>query len=163
MSKGRTVGSLQTTAMMACNCSDVSDGIEILCAILPMSGVPPGADPANYLLGVVFPDENTPKLIGTCAAVDIVVRSVRWPSTRYETRTVSVGGDATTLGTGDCMSRGTCREVDATVFVVGHFLFVRPNKAPQIRLTLKHTTLAPIQPRISASFQCIAVLNLFWV
>ena len=120
MSKGRTVGSLQTTAMLACNCSDlVVGGIEILCSILPMSGMAPGASRGNYLLGVLFPDDLAGPLLGACSAVDIIVRSVRWPATRFETVSVPVG----TLNTGDCMSRGTCREVDATVFVVG-FIFL---------------------------------------
>jgi hypothetical protein len=118
MSKGRTVGSMQTTSMLACNCSDVEGGIIILCAILPMTGLTPGATRSNYLLQALFPDELTPSLIGACASVDVVVRSVRWPATRFETRTVSVGGDSTTLSSGDCMMRGTCREVDATLFVV---------------------------------------------
>ena len=118
MSKGRTVGSMQTTSMLACNCSDVEGGIVILCAILPMAGLTPGATRSNYLLQALFPDELTPSLIGACASVDVVVRSVRWPATRFETRTVSVGGDSTTLSSGDCMMRGTCREVDATLFVV---------------------------------------------
>jgi len=41
LSEGKTSGSMQTTSMMACNCSDTSDGIKILCAILPMTGKHP--------------------------------------------------------------------------------------------------------------------------
>ena len=39
LSEGKTVGSMQTTSMMACNCSDTSNGMEVLCAILPMTGL----------------------------------------------------------------------------------------------------------------------------
>jgi len=46
LSEGKTVGSMQTTSMMACNCSDTSSGIEVLCAILPMTGI--------YILYILF-------------------------------------------------------------------------------------------------------------
>jgi hypothetical protein len=54
-SSGKTAGSMQTTAMLACNCTDtVGIGMVILCSILPMSGVPPEANPEDYLLQVSF-------------------------------------------------------------------------------------------------------------
>lgn len=109
LSGGRTVGSLQTTAILGCNCSDIPGSLEILCSILPYTGIPANTDPSNYLLQVLFPDETTAPLIGSCRDLDISVHSNRFSATRYE---------AQATGSVDCISRGTCREVDATVYVV---------------------------------------------
>lgn len=114
----RTVGSLQTTAMMACNCSNTPAGVEILCAILPLNGLPSARAAPNYLLQVLFPDELTASLIGTCDQVDISVHSNRFSATRYATVPVGLGTSTATLPSPDCVTRGTCREVDATVYVV---------------------------------------------
>ena len=114
----RTVGSLQTTAMMACNCSNTGDGVQILCAILPLNGLPSSRAESNYLLQVLFPDEQTARLIGTCDQVDVSVHSNRFSATRYATTTVGLGTSTATLPSVDCVTRGTCREVDATVYVV---------------------------------------------
>jgi hypothetical protein len=55
-SSGRTVGSMQTTAMLACNCSDDTLlGMRILCSILPMAGVPSEAALGDYLVQVLLP------------------------------------------------------------------------------------------------------------
>lgn len=114
----RTVGSLQTTAMMACNCSNTQNGVEILCAILPLNGLPSSKASSNYLLQVLFPDELTARLIGTCDQVDVSVHSNRFSATRYATVPVGLGTSTATLPSVDCVTRGTCREVDATVYVV---------------------------------------------
>lgn len=120
LSDGATTGALQTTDILGCNCSDVAAGVEILCAILPMSGIPSGAAQSEYLLQVLFPDPITPTTFGGCAGIDVYVKSVRWPFTRYESQTATLGstGASTALPSTDCISRGTCREVDATVWVV---------------------------------------------
>jgi hypothetical protein len=104
--------------MLACNCSDTADGVEILCAILPMSGLPAGASPDRYLLQVLFPDELAARLIGTCDEADISVHSNRFSATRFETQPVGLGSSQATLPSPDCATRGTCREVDATVYVI---------------------------------------------
>lgn len=114
----RTVGSLQTTAMMACNCSNTPAGVEILCAILPLNGLPSRKATSNYLLQVLFPDELLASQIGTCDRVDISVHSNRFSATRYATVPVGLGSSTATLPSLDCVTRGTCREVDATVYVV---------------------------------------------
>jgi hypothetical protein len=114
----RTVGSLQTTAMMACNCSNTPAGVEILCAILPLNGLPSRKATSNYLLQVLFPDELLASQIGTCDRVDISVHSNRFSATRYATVPVGLGSSTATLPSVDCVTRGTCREVDATVYVV---------------------------------------------
>ena len=56
----------------------------------------------------------------TCAGVDLYVKSVRWSYTRYESKTVTLGstGQASTLPTHDCIARGTCRELDATIWLI---------------------------------------------
>ena len=119
ISGGNTAGSVPTTAMLACNCSDTPVGVEILCAILPLGGVPPGKAGSSYLLQVLFPDEQTPAIIGRCAAVDISVHSNRFSATRFQTAPVGLGGStASAVPAPDCVTRGTCREVDATVYVV---------------------------------------------
>ena len=111
----QTAGALQTTAMLACNCTDVAGGVEILCAILPFSGATGAA--SNYLLQVLFPDTLVAGLLGACANVDIQVHSNRFPATRTETVTVGVGAAATSLPMPDCATRSACREVDAVVYV----------------------------------------------
>jgi len=67
----------------------------------------------------MFPDDITANLL-TCAGIDIYVKSSRFPFTRYEAPVTKVGsgGSKTGLPNTDCISRGTCREVDATVWVV---------------------------------------------
>lgn len=118
-SSGKTSGSMQTTAMLGCNCSDTASGMSITCAILPMSGIPLDKAKEDYLLQVLFPTTNAASLY-TCAGVDIYVKSIRWSFTRYESNDASLGssGDRTTLPTHDCIARGTCRELDAAVWLV---------------------------------------------
>jgi hypothetical protein len=109
-SSGKTAGAMQTTAMLGCNCSDTADaGMRVLCAILPMSGVPTEAALEDYRLEVLFSDPAASRLY-TCAGVDLYVRPVRWSYTRYEARPEE--------RTHDCISRGTCRELDATVWLI---------------------------------------------
>ncbi len=108
-SSGKTAGSMQTTAMLGCNCSDTSDGMRVVCAILPLSGVPSEAALEDYRLEVLFSDPSAASLY-TCPGVDIYVRPVRWSYTRYEARPDE--------RTHDCISRGTCRELDATVWLI---------------------------------------------
>jgi hypothetical protein len=119
-SSGKTSGAMQTTAMLACNCTDVLQlGMQILCSILPMAGVPLEAALEDYLLQVMFPDPLAAGLY-TCSGVDVYVKSVRWSFTRYSSQdaTLGSGGAQTTLPVTDCIARGTCRELDATVWVV---------------------------------------------
>jgi hypothetical protein len=68
---------------------------------------------------VLFPDTVAARLY-SCGGVDIYVKSVRWSYTRYSSQDATLGtaGERTTLPTGDCIARGTCRELDATVWVV---------------------------------------------
>ena len=107
-SSGKTAGTMQTTAMLGCNCSDTAAGLQVVCAILPISGVPSEAAAENYRLEVLFSDPTAAGLYA-CAGVDLYVKPVRWSYTRYE------AGAGTTH---DCISRGTCRELDATVWLI---------------------------------------------
>jgi hypothetical protein len=119
-SSGKTAGSMQTTAMLGCTCTDSANaGISIACSILPMTGVPPNTQKQDYSLQVLFPTTDAASLY-TCAGVDLYVKSVRWSYTRYETADASLGSasDKTTLPTTDCIARGTCRELDAVVWLV---------------------------------------------
>lgn len=54
-SSGKTSGSMQTTGMMGCNCTDTVGGLEVLCAILPISGVPSEAALQDYRIQVSPP------------------------------------------------------------------------------------------------------------
>ncbi len=119
-SSGKTAGSMQTTGMMGCNCTDTADaGMRVQCAVLPISGIPTGAALIDYRFDILFSDTRASSLY-TCAGVDLYVKPVRWSYTRYETRTVTLGttGAQTTLPTHDCISRGTCRELDAAVWLI---------------------------------------------
>jgi hypothetical protein len=120
-SSGKTAGALQTTGMLGCICVDGADGgpMRVSCSILPMSGIPPNAPKDDYRLEVLFPTTDA-ALLYTCAGVDLYVKSVRWSYTRYETADASLGSgqDRTTLPTTDCIARGTCRELDAVVWLV---------------------------------------------
>jgi len=70
-------------------------------------------------LQVLFPDELTASLIGKCDAVDISVHSNRFSATRFQTVPVGLGtSTASAVPSLNCVTRGTCREVDATVYVV---------------------------------------------
>jgi len=111
-SPGRTSRTMQTTAMLGCECQDTQEGLSIACAILPMAGIP-SEDTDLYRMRVLFSDPLAPTLY-TCAGVDIYVRSVRWSYTRYE----AVTQETRTIPINDCISRGTCREVDATVWLI---------------------------------------------
>lgn len=107
-SSGKTAGAMQTSSMLGCNCTDTAEGVmRVLCAILPLSGVV--GDPESYRLEVLFSEAGAAALY-TCAGVDIYVKPVRWSYTRYEARSQE--------RTHDCISRGTCRELDATVWLI---------------------------------------------
>jgi hypothetical protein len=120
----RTSGAMQTTAMLACNCSDDAMlGMRVLCSILPMTGVPTEAALEDYLLEVLFPDTDGARLY-TCAGVDIYVKSVRWSYTRYsparDATQGSSGASVSLPNVQDCIARGTCRycPVSPTVWLV---------------------------------------------
>ena len=109
VSTGKTAGTMQTTAMLGCNCTDdAALGMRVVCAVLPISGVPSEAALEDYRMEILFSDPAAAGLYA-CAGVDLYVKPVRWSYTRYE------AGAGTTH---DCISRGTCREVDATVWLI---------------------------------------------
>jgi len=116
LSQGRRPGSRQTTTLMGCRCEDgVQGGIRVRCQFLPFSS---NAVPSSESgMDVWFQDQTWVSRL-TCASVEISVRSVRWPVRRYEGKTVAFGADTTELPTTDCLSRGTCESVDATIWLV---------------------------------------------
>lgn len=118
-SSGRTNRAMQTTALLGCECLDTLEGLAVSCSILPMNGVPNDAATDSFRLRVLFSSTLAASLY-TCAGVDLYVRSVRWSFKRYETVTATLGSSTveTTLPSNDCISRGTCRELDATVWLV---------------------------------------------
>jgi hypothetical protein len=116
LSQGRRPGSRQTTTLMGCRCEDgVGGGIRVRCQFLPFSS---NAVPASESgTDVWFQDQTWVSRL-TCASVEISVRSVRWPVRRYEGKTVAFGAETVDLPTTDCLSRGTCESVDATIWLV---------------------------------------------
>jgi len=104
----------QTTTLFGCSCSDTSAGITIRCAFLPLYGT---ISPADKMVDVWFQDAVWVAHF-SCATVEISVRSVRWPVRRFEGRVVAFGPSTTALPTTDCMTRGTCESVDATIWLV---------------------------------------------
>jgi len=118
MSDGSTNNALQTTALLGCNCTDTSDkGMQITCAIAPLEGWE-SSTKDRHLLRVLFPN-NMVKNSLKCAWTDIHVKTNRFSYRRYSSADINYGeGQSTSMPTSDCMSRGTCQELDATIWVV---------------------------------------------
>lgn len=119
VSDGSTVNSLQTTAMLGCNCTDAADAqsqLSITCAIAPMDS---WVDyyRSDYLLHVDFPNTQITQGL-MCSMIDVHVKSVRWSFYRYSSADIKFGSDTVSMPTVDCINAGTCRQVDATVWVV---------------------------------------------
>ena len=115
-----TRAAVQTTDMLGCNCTDTADsGMVVLCTILPLEGMAPNTSAADYTLQVFMPDALVAGYL-RCDGVRIVVRSVRWRLTRYSQQQASLayGETVTAAPSTDCVSRGNCREVDATVWLL---------------------------------------------
>jgi len=116
LSQGRRPGSRQTTTLMGCRCEDgASGGIRVRCQFAPLSSSTVPASERG--MDVWFQDQVWASRL-TCASVEISVRSVRWPVRRYEGKTVAFGAETVDLPTTDCLSRGTCESVDATIWLV---------------------------------------------
>lgn len=108
--RGMAPSSRMTTSLLGCKCVDTQAGLSVGCQILSMSGE---AD----RLSVVFQDSTWSSKM-TCASVEIHVKSVRWPVRRYEGRDVPFGSGSTELPELDCVSKGTCESLDATIWLV---------------------------------------------
>jgi hypothetical protein len=115
LTQGRRPGSRQTTTMMGCRCEDgASGGIRVRCFFLPLSGAIPTGETG---MDVWFQDQTWASQL-TCASVEITVRSLRWPVRRYEGKSVPFGASTTEMPNIDCLTRGTCESVDATIWLV---------------------------------------------
>lgn len=116
ISDGATNIALQTTALMGCNCTDSTDGIQVFCFVAPMEGFV-ASNLLDYELSVIFPDKAVTENL-YCANIDLYVRSVRWTFHRYTQVEVPFGSSTVNIPGGDCINSNTCRIVDATVWVV---------------------------------------------
>ena len=114
LTMGRRPGSRQATTLMGCRCEDTDHGINVRCAFLPYSG---SLSAGTGAMDVWFQDRTWAQGL-TCASVEITVRSVRWPVRRVEGKSVPFGAGSADLPTTDCLTRGTCESVDATIWVV---------------------------------------------
>jgi hypothetical protein len=113
LTQARQPRSRSTTTLMGCQCHDVAGGgIQVVCHFLPMSGALSGAESQAE---VWFED---PTWAGAfrCEAVEISVRSVRWPARRTEGLHVAFGAESPPPT--DCATKGTCESVDATIWLV---------------------------------------------
>ena len=95
-------GDAAGSSVMACRCDDTASGLAVQCAVVPPDG-------AAGVFDVWFQDDAWRGAL-TCAGVELSVRSVRWPVRRFEGVRASGGAD--------CVQRGNCEAVDATVWLV---------------------------------------------
>lgn len=114
LTQGRRPASRQSTTLLGCACVDSSAGLDIQCALLPFSG---SLTTNQSTFSVWFQDDTWRKQL-TCSTVEITVRSVRWQVSRYEGTTASFAGAQTDIPANDCVTRGTCENVDASIWVV---------------------------------------------
>ena len=115
LTQARQPGARSTTTLMGCHCHDVEGGgIQVLCDFLPMSGA---LSPADRQTEVWFEDPTWATAF-RCEAVEISVRSVRWPARRTEGLLVPFGSESSAPPSTDCATKGTCESVDATIWLV---------------------------------------------
>lgn len=116
VSDGSSTNARQTTSMLGCNCTNGDSGISITCSIAPLDGYVEYYR-SDYLLQVLFPNPLVTQGL-LCENIDLMIRSVRWSFYRYSTNEVPFGRDTVNMPTLDCITAGTCRQVDATVWVI---------------------------------------------
>ena len=114
LTQGRRPGSRQSTTLMGCSCGDAEGGLNVRCYFLPYSSSL-SASAAQF--DVWFQDSTWVRAF-TCDTVEITVRSVRWQVRRDEAVSVAFGPGMLDLPTQDCVTKGTCESVDATIWLV---------------------------------------------
>lgn len=124
VTQGQRPATRQTTSVFGCRCLDTTKGLVVRCSVLPMTGLVSGS---SHSFDVKFQDSTWSGLM-TCAQVEVSVRSVRWPVRRYEGKTVPFAGETLDLPGTDCMSRGSCESVDATIWLVPRCDLLRPEQ-----------------------------------
>ena len=115
---------MQTTSVLGCKCVDTDAGLRVLCSVVSLSGGEEATDRTFY---VQFQDDTWSTAM-TCRAVEISVKSVRWPVRRYEGKSVPFGSGRVDLPELDCISRGSCENVDATIWLVPKCDLLRPEQ-----------------------------------
>ena len=110
LSYGSVSGGSETSTLMGCMCLDSSEGLLIRCSFLPFYG---SLNTSSAQFDVLWQDHTWRKQL-KCSAVEITVRSVRWPVRRF------VGSGQPSMGQPllSCVTQGTCESVDATIWVV---------------------------------------------
>lgn len=124
VTQGQRPATRQTTSLMGCRCLDTSAGLVVRCSVLPLQG---GASSSTHAFDVLFQDAVWASSM-TCAQAEVSVRSVRWPARRYEGKSAPFGGGYVNLPEADCMSRGSCESVDATVWLLPRCDALRPEQ-----------------------------------
>lgn len=114
LTQARRPGSRQSTTLMGCGCTDRADGLALRCYLLPYSSA---LDASAAQFDVLFQDRVWARTL-TCSTVEVTVRSVRWQVRRGESLSVAFGPGTLDLPTQDCVTKGSCESVDATVWVV---------------------------------------------
>lgn len=124
VTQGQRPVTRQTTSLMGCHCRDTDQGIVVRCTVLTMQDY--GVGEGNSF-DVLFQDRTWSKHM-TCAAADVSVRSVRWPVRRFEGKSVPFAEGYSEIPEADCMSRGSCESVDATIWLVPRCDLLRPEQ-----------------------------------
>jgi hypothetical protein len=128
VTQGRRPSGRQTTSILGCRCLDTNEGIVVRCSILPLQG---GATQTTHSFDVVFQDSTWAKRM-ECRAVEISVRSVRWPVRRYEGRSVPFATGYVEVPEIDCMSKGSCESIDATIWLVPRCDVLSPEQCSDV-------------------------------
>lgn len=128
VTQGQRPGTRQTTSLMGCRCVDSDKGIVVRCSILPLMG---SGTSETHSFDVLFQDTTWSSGM-TCSAAEVTVRSVRWPVRRYEGKSVPFSAGYMDVPATDCMSRGSCESVDATVWLVPRCDLLRPEQCSDV-------------------------------
>ena len=131
VTQGQRPSARQTTSLLGCRCVDSAAGLVVRCSVLPLTG-PYSA--ATHSFDAAFQDRTWTSQL-TCASAELSVRSVRWPVRRYEGKSVPFQSDSfLDVPELDCVSRGTCESVDATIWLVPRCDLLRPEQCSDVAL-----------------------------
>lgn len=131
VTQGQRPSARQTTSLLGCRCVDTPSGLVVRCSILPLSGA---YSASTHSFDAAFQDGAWTSQL-TCAAAELSVRSVRWPVRRYEGKSVPFQSDSfLDVPELDCVSRGSCESVDATIWLVPRCDLLRAEQCSDVAL-----------------------------
>ena len=124
VTQGQKPVTRQTSSMLGCRCVDTTSGLVVRCSVVQMGGV---NSASTHSFDVFFQDSTWSSQM-QCRSVEISVKSLRWPVRRYEGKSVPFAGGYADLPESDCLSRGSCESVDATIWLVPRCDLLRPEQ-----------------------------------